>query len=155
MKFFNRFYGFRRLKYHVKNGQLAVAGFCDPHSKEDVTADDAEMWEASAENAPDGLSVEQAKYCLELLKQDFDLIISEERKAMKENIGEDNAVSWKRVVQGVSEMCDVCDATLFNLHWACPRCGFVVCLHCYVSRKDQNKLLNGESKSKQKLKSAF
>ena len=127
-----------------------MAGFCDPHSKEDVTSDDAEMWEASAENAPDGLSVEQAKYCLELLKTDFDLIVSEERKAIKENIGEDNVVSWKRVVQGVSESCDVCDATLFNLHWACPRCGFVVCLECYVSRKTHSNLVNGESKSKQK-----
>lgn len=144
---FCRFYGFRRLRYHVKNGQLAVAGFCDPHSKEDVTVDDAEMWEATADNAPDGLSVEQAKYCLELLKTDFDLIVSEERRAIAENIGEENDVSWKRVVQGVSESCDVCDATLFNLHWACPRCGFVVCLECYVSRKNHTNLLNGETKS--------
>ena len=144
---FYRFYGFRRLRYHVKNGQLAVAGFCDPHSKEDVTVDDAEMWEATADNAPDGLSVKQAKYCLELLKTDFDLIVSEERRAIAENLGEENDVSWKRVVQGVSESCDVCDATLFNLHWACPRCGFVVCLDCYVSRKNHTNLLNGETKS--------
>ena len=83
----------------MKNGQLAVAGFCDPHSKKDVNEDDAEMWEATADNAPDGLSVEQAKYCLELLKTDFDLIVSEERRAISENIGEANDVSWKRVVQ--------------------------------------------------------
>ena len=133
----------------MKNGQLAVAGFCDPHSKEDVTTEDSEMWEASAENAPDGLSVEQAKYCLELLKQDFDLIVDEERRAMKVNLGEENSVSWKRVVQGVSETCDVCEmTTLFNLHWTCPRCGFVVCMDCYVRRKDQNNLLNGDTKSK-------
>ena len=59
---FFRFYGFRRLNYNTKNGKLGVSGFCDPHSKEDVTADDAEMWEATADNAPDGLSVDQAKY---------------------------------------------------------------------------------------------
>ena len=59
---FYRFYGFRRLNYNTKNGKLGVSGFCDPHSKEDVTADDAEMWEATADNAPDGLSVDQAKY---------------------------------------------------------------------------------------------
>ena len=89
------------------------------------------------------------RYCLELLKTDFDLIVSEERRAIAENLGEYNEVSWKRVVQGVSESCDVCDATLFNLHWACPRCGFVVCLECYVSRKknSQTNLLNGETKS--------
>ena len=144
--FFSRFYGFRRLRYHVKNGQLAVAGFCDPRSKDDVTQDDADMWEASADNAPEGLTVDQAKYCLELLKTDFDLIVKEERQAIQENIGDDN-LSWKRVVQGVSESCDVCDATLFNLHWACPRCGFVVCLHCYVSRKKHGDLANGDAKS--------
>ena len=89
------------------------------------------------------------RYCLELLKTDFDLIVSEERRAIAENLGEYNEVSWKRVVQGVSESCDVCDATLFNLHWACPRCGFVVCLECYVSRKKNShtNLLNGETKS--------
>ena len=75
-------------------------------------------------------------------------ILRQERRAIKENIREANEVSWKRVVQGVSESCDVCDATLFNLHWACPRCGFVVCLDCYVSRKNYNSLLNGETKSK-------
>ncbi len=32
-------------------------------------------------------------------------------------------------------MCDVCDAALFNYHWACGKCGFVVCLECYKGRK--------------------
>ena len=153
---FYRFYGFRRLRYHPKNGQLAVSGFCDPRNKKkDVTSDDAEMWEASADNAPEGLTVHQAKYCLELLKTDFDLIVKEERQAVQEHVGDDK-VSWKRVVQGVSESCDVCDATLFNLHWACPRCGFVVCLHCYTGRKNDNKksrendnLVNGGEKTRE------
>lgn len=43
----------------------------------------------------------------------------------------DKTVAWKRVVQGVREMCDVCETTLFNFHWACGKCGFVVCLDCY------------------------
>ena len=34
-------------------------------------------------------------------------------------------------------MCDVCDANLFNFHWACGKCGFVVCLDCYLDRKNQ------------------
>jgi lysine-specific demethylase 3 len=141
---FCRFYGFRRLRYHPKNGQLAVSGFCDPRKKKDVTSDDAEMWEASADNAPEGLTVHQAKYCLELLKTDFDLIVKEERQAVQEHVGDDK-VSWKRVVQGVSESCDVCDATLFNLHWACPRCGFVVCLHCYTGRKNEKTRENSDN----------
>lgn len=35
---------------------------------------------------------------------------------------------------GVREMCDVCDTTLFNMHWVCHKCGFVVCLDCYKVR---------------------
>jgi lysine-specific demethylase 3 len=34
-------------------------------------------------------------------------------------------------------MCDACDATLFNHHWACGKCGFVVCLDCYKRRKNE------------------
>ena len=40
-------------------------------------------------------------------------------------------IAWKRAVTGVREMCDVCDTTLFNMHWVCHKCGFVVCLDCY------------------------
>lgn len=43
----------------------------------------------------------------------------------------DKTIAWKRVVQGVREMCDVCETTLFNFHWACSKCGFVVCIDCY------------------------
>ena len=41
------------------------------------------------------------------------------------------------MVQGVREMCDVCDTTLFSFHWACGRCGFVVCVDCYHDRKSE------------------
>ena len=43
-------------------------------------------------------------------------------------------VAWKRAVQGVREMCDVCETTLFNMHWVCHKCGFVVCIDCYRQR---------------------
>lgn len=48
----------------------------------------------------------------------------------------DETVTWKRVVQGVREMCDVCETTLFNIHWVCHKCGFVVCIDCYKFRKN-------------------
>ncbi|XP_065094853.1 lysine-specific demethylase 3A-like [Ochlerotatus camptorhynchus] len=32
-------------------------------------------------------------------------------------------------------MCDVCSTTLFNYHWVCSTCGFVVCIDCYKCRK--------------------
>lgn len=57
----------------------------------------------------------------------------------------DKVVAWKRVVQGVREMCDVCETSLFNYHWACGKCGFVVCIDCYKARKyGENKVWNNE-----------
>ncbi len=45
------------------------------------------------------------------------------------------AVTWKRPVRGVREMCDVCKTTLFNHHWICGMCGMFVCLDCYQFRR--------------------
>jgi hypothetical protein len=59
-------------------------------------------------------------------------------------------IAWKRVIQGVREMCDVCDANLFNFHWACGKCGFVVCLDCYVDRKhDVARVWGGDTNGKE------
>jgi len=44
-------------------------------------------------------------------------------------------VVWKRAIQGVREMCDACDATLFNVHWTCGKCGFAVCADCYRAKR--------------------
>jgi len=44
-------------------------------------------------------------------------------------------VVWKRAIQGVREMCDACDATLFNVHWTCGKCGFAVCADCFRARR--------------------
>lgn len=51
-------------------------------------------------------------------------------------------IMWKRAVRGVREMCDACEATLFNMHWACHKCGFVVCMDCYKAR--ENKKAKGQ-----------
>lgn len=47
-------------------------------------------------------------------------------------------LAWKRAVRGVREMCDACEATLFNIHWVCQKCGFVVCLDCYKAKERRN-----------------
>ncbi|KAL3278601.1 hypothetical protein HHI36_016143 [Cryptolaemus montrouzieri] len=122
---FCRFYAFRRLRY-TKNGQLAIAGFSDPHVNS--LEDDIKLWLPNPRQVGD-------HFC--------DLLI-QEKNAVTEHLSEDKTVAWKRVVQGVREMCDVCETTLFNFHWACGKCGFVVCLDCYKGRKSGTLKVWGE-----------
>merc|ERR1719422_194217 len=126
---FCRFYAFRRLRY-TKNGQIAVAGFCDP--KQDAQLEDLKLWLPSQELCPEDRDKETARLILENLAGEFDKIYKAEQEA--ELYAEELTPAWKRVVQGVREMCDVCEATLFNKHWACGKCGFVVCIDCYRAR---------------------
>lgn len=63
--------------------------------------------------------------CFNALRIDYDYLLTASSGVI------DGTVAWKRVIQGVREMCDVCETTLFNYHWACGKCGFVVCIDCY------------------------
>ncbi|KAK7074250.1 Lysine-specific demethylase 3B [Halocaridina rubra] len=130
---FCRFYAFRRLRY-TKNGQLAVAGFSDPIK--DVSIDDLKLWVPDSDSPPEDLDVETSKFLLTHVGDQFCDLVEQEKEAMALHMGEDSIVAWKRVVQGVREMCDVCETTLFNIHWACSKCGFVVCIDCYKGRKN-------------------
>lgn len=56
------------------------------------------------------------------------------------------SVAYKRAVQGVREMCDVCATTIFNMHWVCHRCGFGVCLDCYNLRVQERERQSGKSR---------
>ena len=82
---FCRFYAFRRVRY-AKNGQLCVAGFCDP--KKDVTQEDKALWLASAEAAPSNLDDEQSIFLLDNLRVDFDQMLKQERMAVEAHEGE-------------------------------------------------------------------
>merc|ERR1719232_1971403 len=126
---FCRFYAFRRLRY-TKNGQIAVAGFCDP--KQDAQIEDLKLWLPSQDLSPKNMDKDNARLILKNLTSQFHSIYKQEQEA--ELYAEDLTPAWKRVVQGVREMCDVCEATLFNKHWACGKCGFVVCIDCYRAR---------------------
>lgn len=129
---FCRFYAFRRLRY-TKNGQLAIAGFSDPHK--DPSDEDLKLWTPDANNPPTDLDLYQSRFLLSQVADQFCDLLQQEREAMAEHLNDDKTIAWKRVVQGVREMCDVCETTLFNYHWACSKCGFVVCIDCYKDRK--------------------
>ncbi|XP_045460548.1 lysine-specific demethylase 3A-like isoform X3 [Harmonia axyridis] len=139
---FCRFYAFRRLRY-TKNGQLAISGFSDPHKNS--LEDDIKLWLPNPENPPSDLDLETSKFLLKQVGDHFCDLLVQEKNAVNEHLSEDKTVAWKRVVQGVREMCDVCETTLFNFHWACGKCGFVVCLDCYKGRKNGTLKIWGET----------
>ncbi|XP_014439631.1 lysine-specific demethylase 3A isoform X2 [Tupaia chinensis] len=110
---FCRFFHFRRLQFN-KHGVLRVEGFLTPNKYDSEAIG---LWLPLTRNVV-GTDLDTAKYILA-------------------NIGDHfcQMVAWKRAVKGVREMCDVCDTTIFNLHWVCPRCGFGVCVDCYRMKK--------------------
>lgn len=141
LNIFCRFYAFRRLRY-TKNGQLAIAGFSDPHK--DPTSDDLRLWMPDVENPPSDLDLNMSRFLLAQVADQFCDLLQQEKEAIAQHMSDDKVVAWKRVVQGVREMCDVCETTLFNYHWACGKCGFVVCLDCYKDRKQKSAKIWGE-----------
>ncbi|KAI4476626.1 hypothetical protein M0804_013443 [Polistes exclamans] len=168
---FCRFFAFRRLRY-TKNGQLAIAGFSDPHK--DTSEEDLRLWLPGKDNQDSGnskddkseknndkdkldkvikgdLDLETAHRLLRQVGDQFCDLLHQEKDALQEHMAEvsagitDGTVAWKRVLPGVRELCDVCETTLFNYHWACRKCGFVVCIDCYKGRKNGTIKIWGES----------
>ncbi|XP_053365768.1 probable JmjC domain-containing histone demethylation protein 2C [Clarias gariepinus] len=134
---FCRFYYFRRLSYS-KNGVVRVDGFS---VVEDTDEEAVRVWMAGFEDKEeDGhreMELDTAKYILTLIGDKFCQLVKTENTAVTW-VKKDTQVMWKRAVRGVREMCDACEATLFNMHWACHKCGFVVCMDCYKAREKKS-----------------
>ncbi|XP_056333199.1 probable JmjC domain-containing histone demethylation protein 2C [Danio aesculapii] len=131
---FCRFYYFRRLSYS-KNGVIRVDGFSvsEQTDEEAVT-----VWTGSTEDEDDKkrreMDLEMSKSILTFIGDQFCRLVKTEDTAYSW-VKKDTQIMWKRAVRGVREMCDACEATLFNMHWACHKCGFVVCMDCYKARE--------------------
>ncbi|XP_076367892.1 uncharacterized protein LOC143255703 isoform X2 [Tachypleus tridentatus] len=128
---FCRFYAFRKLRYG-KNGAVLSAGFSEPS---DASEEDCRLWIPTTDSPPDDLDLDTAKFLLTHVGDQFCDLVNQEREAKSVHMSENKIITWKQVVQGVREMCDVCETTLFNIHWVCHKCGFVVCIDCYKARK--------------------
>uniref|UniRef100_A0A671LZ94 Probable JmjC domain-containing histone demethylation protein 2C n=1 Tax=Sinocyclocheilus anshuiensis TaxID=1608454 RepID=A0A671LZ94_9TELE len=133
---FCRFYYFRRLSYS-KNGVIRVNGFSvsEQTDEEAVT-----VWTGSSEDEEDKkrrkMDLETSKSVLAFLGDKFCQLVKTEDTAFSW-VKKETQIMWKRAVRGVREMCDACEATLFNMHWACHKCGFVVCMDCYKARENK------------------
>ncbi|KAM4851912.1 putative JmjC domain-containing histone demethylation protein 2C isoform 3-T4 [Thomomys bottae] len=126
---FCRFYYFRRLSFS-KNGVVRIDGFSSPDQYDDEAMS---LW--THENyEEDELDVETSKYILDMIGDKFCQLVTSEKTALSW-VKKDAKIAWKRAVRGVREMCDACEATLFNIHWVCQKCGFVVCLDCYKAKE--------------------
>ncbi|XP_039927945.1 probable JmjC domain-containing histone demethylation protein 2C isoform X5 [Hirundo rustica] len=126
---FCRFYYFRRLSFS-KNGVVRIDGFSSPDQYDDEALS---LW--THENYEDDeLDLETSKYILDIIGDKFCQLVTSEKTAMSW-VKKDAKIAWKRAVRGVREMCDACEATLFNIHWVCQKCGFVVCLDCYKAKE--------------------
>ncbi|KAK3563315.1 hypothetical protein QTP86_021725, partial [Hemibagrus guttatus] len=131
---FCRFYYFRRLSFS-KNGVVRVDGFS---VVEDTDEEAVRVWvagfEAEQNHKQKEMELDTAKYILTLIGDKFCQLVKTENTAVTW-VKKETQVMWKRAVRGVREMCDACEATLFNIHWACHKCGFVVCMDCYKARE--------------------
>uniref|UniRef100_F6UNC1 Lysine-specific demethylase n=2 Tax=Ornithorhynchus anatinus TaxID=9258 RepID=F6UNC1_ORNAN len=126
-----RFFHFRRLIF-TRKGILRVEGFLSPQQSD---PDAMNLWIPSSSLA-EGIDLETSKYILANVGDQFCQLVMSEKEAMM-MVEPHQKVAWKRAVRGVREMCDVCETTLFNIHWVCRKCGFGVCLDCYRLRKSR------------------
>ncbi|XP_062126405.1 lysine-specific demethylase 3A-A [Drosophila sulfurigaster albostrigata] len=130
-----RFYEFRRLQYN-EAGELSVAGFPNPY--QEPTSDDYSIWQPDGKTAPTAgyMDIQVCRYILLHAGDQFCYLWRQEAEALKLHENPDGTIAWKKAVQGIREICDVCDTTLFNYHWTCNKCGFGVCIDCFKDRKE-------------------
>ncbi|XP_018432159.1 PREDICTED: probable JmjC domain-containing histone demethylation protein 2C [Nanorana parkeri] len=126
---FCRFYYFRRLSFS-KNGIVRLDGFSSPDQYDDESLS---LWTHEGYE-DDDFDLDSIKYILGYIGDKFCQMVTSEKAAMSW-VKKDVKIAWKRAVRGVREMCDACEATLFNIHWVCQKCGFVVCLDCYKAKE--------------------
>ncbi|CAG01214.1 unnamed protein product, partial [Tetraodon nigroviridis] len=126
-----RFFHFRRLAF-TRKGILRVEGFLSPQQSDSMAMG---LW-LPAPAVQGGLDLDTSKYILANVGDQFCQLVMSEKEAMM-MVEPHQKVAWKRAVRGVREMCDVCETTLFNIHWVCRKCGFGVCLDCYRLRRNQ------------------
>uniref|UniRef100_T1J0U0 [histone H3]-dimethyl-L-lysine(9) demethylase n=1 Tax=Strigamia maritima TaxID=126957 RepID=T1J0U0_STRMM len=118
-----RFYSFRRLKF--EDDVLTPVGFVEAGA---ATQDDLSLLNPNPKE-PANLDLNTSKYILNYVANEFCGLVAEEQHIRIRFTEKD--IVLKRAIQGVREMCDVCDTTIFNFHFSCDTCGFVVCIDCY------------------------
>ena len=118
----------------------------------DASEEDLSLWLPQPEKSIQELDENTSLFLLVQMADKFCSIVQTEKEA-KDEIGgcTTQQIAWKRAVEGVFVMCDVCKTTLFNFHWTCEKCGTVVCIDCYESRKAAKSPSGGKDDKKKVL----
>ena len=120
-----RFFQYRTL---LKSGdKLTVFAFAEERH---ATHDDCKLWLPATVAQPSNLNKITAHYLMIFVGREFCRIYERELQIM----GPLASVTWKKPVKGIRELCDVCETTIFNTHYVCPKCGLAVCIDCYNRR---------------------
>lgn len=129
-----RFYQFRKLRYNGED--LEVAGFSNPET--DPVEVDRNVWLGNAEKLRFKLSPLNARLILSHVGDELCQLIEKEKLEKMEYLQSDiiKPIIWKRLIDGVLEICDLCATTLFNYHFICTRCGLSLCTDCVNESSD-------------------
>lgn len=121
-----RFYQFRKLKYI--NDKLVVAGFLDASDPKEI---DRSIWIPQPDKFRfKSLSVAYARLIISHVGDELCKIFAKERSYCEKYKSPEKPLIWKRLIDGVLELCDLCNTTLFNFHLICTSCGLTLCIEC-------------------------
>lgn len=130
-----RFDEFRLLTYD-KSRDLCVAGF--PESYTNLKSLDLIKWLPNKHSIiPSCLNVLVSKKILEYAGGQLCKFIQDEKEALKFDLTNEQKkkhIIWKKSVNGMREICDICKTSIFNYHWTCGECGFIVCFYCFQTK---------------------
>lgn len=134
-----RFYQFRKLRF--VDDKIEVVGFLDPII--DPESVDREVWltfEKENSKPKFKIPLTDSKLMLEYVGDEMCRIIEKERVFKEKYAKSDQPIIWKRLLEQVTENCDLCSTTLFNFHMICSTCGISLCIDCVEEGADTKKL---------------
>ncbi|CAF1270697.1 unnamed protein product [Adineta steineri] len=119
-----RFQHCRTLKY-LGDDKYEIEGFTTDKSAK--SEDIAHIITPNSGGQP-ALNLNNSNYILTQIAKLFCLIFSYEET--QQSIQNDKEIIWKRCIPGWREVCDECLTTLFNYHYMCKICGYMICVEC-------------------------
>lgn len=131
-----RFYQFRKLRY--EGDQIVVAGFPDPFT--DPKEIDIAIWLPQQDKLKfKSLNVPHARLIIAHVGDELCRLLEKEKIYFNKYKSGEKSLIWKRPIDRVLEICDLCSTTLFNYHFICTKCGLSLCVDCV---NEQNKALD-------------